>query len=108
MRALAAVLAAALLLSLLSGLWIRVSISQNAGNAAETYLAGETEYVNASGFERFVEQLRSLRRPADLEDYYRRRARASRWRIMRRRWPTSTSASRSTPPIMARSSTPTC
>ena len=72
MRALAAVLAAALLLSLLSGLWIRVSISQNAGNAAETYLAGETEYVNASGFERFVEQLRSLRRPADLEDYYRR------------------------------------
>lgn len=71
-RALAGVLVLLLFLSLLSGLWIRVRISADTEDAAQGYLAGETEYVNASELERLIEQLRNLRQPTKLENYYSR------------------------------------
>ena len=51
--------------------WITVKISAEESNAAKTYLAQQTDYVNASQLERLRTKLQTLTRPDGLEDYYR-------------------------------------
>lgn len=51
--------------------WITVKISAEESNAAKTYLAQQTDYVNASQLERLRTKLQTLTQPDGLEDYYR-------------------------------------
>lgn len=51
--------------------WITVKISAEESNAAKTYLAQQTDYVNASRLERLRTKLQTLTQPDGLEDYYR-------------------------------------
>ena len=50
--------------------WITVKISAEESNAAKTYLAQQTDYVNASQLERLRTKLQTLTQPDGLEDYY--------------------------------------
>ncbi len=71
-RVMAGVLAFVLILTLMGIEWTWVDISADTDDAAQGYLAGETEYVNASELERLRQQIRNLRQPILLEDYYSR------------------------------------
>lgn len=69
-RVMAGFLAFVLLLTLIGIEWTWVDISADTDDAAQGYLAGETEYVNSSELERLRQQIRNLRQPIMLEDYY--------------------------------------
>lgn len=71
-RVMAGILAFVLILTLMGIEWTWVDISADTDDAAQVYLAGETEYVNASELERLKQQIMNLRQPVLLEDYYSR------------------------------------
>ncbi len=69
-RVMAGILAFVLVLTLMGIEWTWVDISADTDDAAQEYLAGETEYVNADELERLRQQILNLRQPILLEDYY--------------------------------------
>lgn len=69
-RVMAGILAFVMVMTLMGIEWTWVDISAETDDAAQGYLAGETEYVNASELERLRQQIRNLRQPIILEDYY--------------------------------------
>ena len=71
-RVMAGILAFVMVMTLMGIEWTWVDISAETDDAAQGYLAGETEYVNASELERLRQQIRNLRQPIMLEDYYSR------------------------------------
>ena len=70
-RWLAAFLALVIVFTFSAQSWIAIKITVDAHNAAQTYLAEQTGYVNASRLERLQIRLQSLGQPRTLEDYYR-------------------------------------
>lgn len=70
MRWVAALLVLAVVFSFSAQGWIAVKITVDEHNAAQTYLAEQTEYANAGRLERLAIRLRTLGTPRDLEDYY--------------------------------------
>lgn len=71
LRWLAAFLALVIVFTFSAQSWIAVKITVDEHNAAQTYLAEQTEYANAGRLERLQTRLQTLSRPRTLEDYYR-------------------------------------
>lgn len=67
----AALLALALIFIIGAQSWTAVTISVQENNAAQNYLAEQTDYVNASQVQRLRTKLQTLTQPVILEDYYR-------------------------------------